>query len=849
MRQLYVLYRKVLPLPVLLFLCFSSTANVYTVTNTSSTGAGSLQQAIIDANAHIGRDTIKFSITGSGPHTIIAPQGASHGTGTEGQEHYQESFKPITDPLFINGYSQSGAVQGTIATRVIKIVLSGQSLTTFTEGLLIASNDVEIAGLCIQKWPEFGNGIRMNYPFNNAFIWGNYIGTAVDGLTAASNGRFGINICEEYPIGASNLVIGTNGDNVNDANEGNLISGNRWDAVYFRGVRYSKVAGNIMNFNKNGTGVIRHSDSRAGVALSYFSKFNTIGTNGDGISDALEKNLIGNMYMGIRINMRADSNVIAGNNIGLDVNETKATDATVTDGIGIFGSSVNRIGTNADGVSDALERNVISNSWGYGIHIVNGEDRWIYVGATVNPLASIFNSNENVIAGNYIGVKSNGQSASDNGNGSGGIGLKIWSGRFTTGNRIGSNNDGVRDNIEGNVIAYNSGRGVTMYMANCEQCADIQNPNTATENITGTQISRNSFYDNGMAAIGALSTTINGSEGQTDKVNPNDNGDADNGFNNKLNFPVIETIVADNTNYRVTGFAPANTFIEFYNSDGNTYPNPFPSGYTRGFGQGKTFYFRAREGATYNGITDILNTTGTYTATQEGTGTGGTRTENKFSFLVPIATMPGISRLTALAMDASGNTSEFGGVVSNIALPVNILAFRGWLNNDKVNLNWVTAGEVRNSFFEVERSADGTNFTSIGLVSASGASKGDYYFTDENPLPDRGFYRLKQFDMDGKSNYTKVLLIKRSPVKSSLKLTPNPFVNTLTMNFTLTKAQKIQVRITDQLGRVNKIVNIDGNKGSNFVHINQLGGLPAGHYIVEVMGDNFSAREKLVKTK
>ena len=107
-----------------LVLCLAAAhlaATTFTVTNTSDSGAGSLRQAITDANANPGADTIAFNITGSGVHTI-SPASA---------------LPTITEALTINGYSQPGASantnppnQGTNA--VIQIEIDGTNLNLGT---------------------------------------------------------------------------------------------------------------------------------------------------------------------------------------------------------------------------------------------------------------------------------------------------------------------------------------------------------------------------------------------------------------------------------------------------------------------------------------------------------------------------------------------------------------------------------------------------------------------------------------------------------------------------------------------------------------------------------------------
>jgi len=77
----------------------SAFANTFTVINTNDSGAGSLRQAITDANNHAGLDTIDFNIPGSGVQTITPAS----------------DLPAITDPVIIDGYTQTGASANTLA--------------------------------------------------------------------------------------------------------------------------------------------------------------------------------------------------------------------------------------------------------------------------------------------------------------------------------------------------------------------------------------------------------------------------------------------------------------------------------------------------------------------------------------------------------------------------------------------------------------------------------------------------------------------------------------------------------------------------------------------------------------
>ena len=144
-------------------------AATYTVTNTNDSGAGSLRQAITDANASAGLDTIAFNIPGSGVHTI-----------TPGSV-----LPTITDPVVIDGYSQPGSSPNTLAVgddAVLQIELDGNGAGYY--GLTISGGGSTIKGLVIGGWGF--NSVVFDILTNGGnTIQGCFIGTDPTGSVAA----------------------------------------------------------------------------------------------------------------------------------------------------------------------------------------------------------------------------------------------------------------------------------------------------------------------------------------------------------------------------------------------------------------------------------------------------------------------------------------------------------------------------------------------------------------------------------------------------------------------------------------------------------------------------------------
>jgi hypothetical protein len=122
-----------------------------------------------------------------------------------------------------------------------------------------------------------------------------------------------------------------------------------------------------------------------------------------------------------------------------------------------------------------------------------------------------------------------------------------------------------------------------------------------------------------------------------------------------------------------------------------------------------------------------------------------------------------------------------GGAGGGGPLPVEIIDFSGkWLENE-VELNWTTATEVNNHFFEIQRATENGEFKPLGKREGAGNSQQllSYVFYDNQIEPQdlTFYYRIKQVDFDGTSSFTNTIEVKR--YEGVVGLFPNPFTNSL----------------------------------------------------------------------
>src|SRR5439155_8691332 len=169
--------------------------STYAVTTTADSGAGSLRQAILDANKTIAEDTIKFAI-GSGAKTI-SPKTA---------------LPAIAQPTLLDATTQPGFAGKPL------IELSGASAGG-AEGIKLTGTGITVKGLVINRFA--GSGIFI-YGKGGNRITGNWIGVDKTGSAAAPNGSSGVFVQSPH-----NIIGGTS------AADRNVISGNANAGVFF----------------------------------------------------------------------------------------------------------------------------------------------------------------------------------------------------------------------------------------------------------------------------------------------------------------------------------------------------------------------------------------------------------------------------------------------------------------------------------------------------------------------------------------------------------------------------------------------------------------------------------------
>jgi len=211
-------------------------AMTFTVTNTNDSGPGSLRQAIIDANASKGKDTIAFNIGGGG-FQVIKPT----------------NVLQLTDPAVVDGTTQPGY------SGIPLIQLDGGGGGGL--GLLVDAGDTTIRGLDIVG---FGEGIRLT-GLGNDLVAGNVIGAAPNAgdVTDAMPNKIGITV----PDARGSTIGGTT------PADRNVISGNGI-GIQLTATDDQVIAGNFIGTNRTGTAPLPND---LGIEVADASRRNVIG--------------------------------------------------------------------------------------------------------------------------------------------------------------------------------------------------------------------------------------------------------------------------------------------------------------------------------------------------------------------------------------------------------------------------------------------------------------------------------------------------------------------------------------------------------------------------------------------
>jgi parallel beta-helix repeat protein len=384
----------------------------YTVTTTADNGNGSFRQAILNANANSGTNSIIFQISGTPPFTIMLAS----------------VLPSITAPVVIDATTQLGFAGKPV------IGLNGAS-TGANAGLRFVAGSSTLRGMAMNHFPA--QNIELDSASNS--IQGNFIGTDVTGTLALGSGSLSDGIDVKS---SGNLIGGTN------SGDGNVISGGNNSGIYIANANDNTVQGNLIGVAASGTTSLGNLNN--GIVIYGSSSGNVIG----GPTAAARNIISGNGASGIFLNSStAAGNLIQGNFIGTDISGSNALANVAGDGVTLNGAAGNTVSSNL--ISGNGLAGVSIGGAGATGNVVNGN----FIGTDVNGKTSLGNHYQGVnifgTSGNQIGGTNAGAGNVISGNVQDGILLT----ESATGNLIQGNLIGL--SASGTNALHNGDNGIT----------------------------------------------------------------------------------------------------------------------------------------------------------------------------------------------------------------------------------------------------------------------------------------------------------------------------------------------------------------------------------------------------
>ena len=191
-----------------------------------------------------------------------------------------------------------------------------------------------------------------------------------------------------------------------------------------------------------------------------------------------------------------------------------------------------------------------------------------------------------------------------------------------------------------------------------------------------------------------------------------------------------------------------------------------------------------------------------------------------------------------------GSFSRWTLFSDNNVLPVRFIAFNASCQGDKVVLTWKTAQEQNSSHFNIEKSEDGIRWTAIGNLPAAGnsASEKNYSFTVNQPVQN-SFYRVAEYDLDGRVQYTNVLRASCN-VTDVFSLWPNPSHDIVFVNIVSANQSQGMIKVFDSKGALVKVQKATVSQGSNLISVD-MRSIPKGVYSLAVYWDNGQSKKTI----
>lgn len=184
----------------------------------------------------------------------------------------------------------------------------------------------------------------------------------------------------------------------------------------------------------------------------------------------------------------------------------------------------------------------------------------------------------------------------------------------------------------------------------------------------------------------------------------------------------------------------------------------------------------------------------------------------------------------------SRDANRFNIVFKTVAaLPVTIASVKAVQKNSNVAVEWKVENQSKMQQYEIEKSADGNQFTKVASIAANNSDAATYNWIDAHAITGYNYYRIRSVDINGQATYSQVVKVQMGTSSSPISVYPNPAVNaTVNVQLTNQPAGVYYVRLINPLGQVIVAKQMVHNEGSSTEVVNWNNRSARGNYHLEI---------------
>jgi hypothetical protein len=187
-------------------------------------------------------------------------------------------------------------------------------------------------------------------------------------------------------------------------------------------------------------------------------------------------------------------------------------------------------------------------------------------------------------------------------------------------------------------------------------------------------------------------------------------------------------------------------------------------------------------------------------------------------------------------------------------VPVELVSFNASVDKNVVDLRWITATELNNSGFAIERRSGNSSYEKIAFVQGKGTTTqvNGYSYSDLVNQTGTYYYRLRQLNFDGTFVYSNEIMVSVIALLGQYALAqnyPNPFNPTTTIGFGIPEKRNVRLSVLNVLGEeIRVLLNEEKEAGYHSIDLNA-SDLPSSVYFYRLQSGNFIDTKKMLLLK